>query len=378
MLLDNEGEISTWGGPYHYFYEIDLQYKTIIRLQLSFCYKNISENSKRICEKILREYKMDSRNENESNRGFFRWVSKFDVNIDDSLTEEEILFKMDQLFYQMRGYESFLVSITRQKAAAVLGEKGCDNEKPSESVNSTLRNKLMVCFPYGFYDSTLSSGDDIYKIVSGSAYKDMTPRHLKGIGKYPNEKKKIFNYITDQIVYYFSQPAKNKEEFDRWHKDLCEEICRRFSTIPNIELKFGKAQKLVNITFKCLYCFADADSKSEHFKYCHIPIDSNVIDWCNNNLKIAPPSTSWSFMEYSDYQRIEENLYLWLNSNNNTYYRDSDGTPYSSLQLDFVAWMSNPKTRKGIIDTWRNIRKSSVLWYKYSETVMSVFPELGQ
>ena len=83
-------------------------------------------------------------------------------------------------------------------------------------------------------------------------------------------------------------------------------------------------------------------------------------------------------MEYSDYQRIEENLYLWLNSNNNTYYRDSDGTPYSSLQLDFVAWMSNPKTRKGIIDTWRNIRKSSVLWYKYSETVMSVFPELGQ
>ena len=378
LILDNEGGIGAWGSPYHYFYEIDLQYKTILRLQLSFYYKNISEESMEICEKILREYKMDSRKENEENRGFFRWACKFDVKIDANLTEEGIKLKMDQLFYQMQGYETFLVSIIKQKTDAVLKENEFDNKKASDSVDNTLRDKLMVCFPYGFYDSTISSRDDIYKIVSGSAYKDMTPRHLKGIGKHPNEKKEIFNYITDQIVYYFSQPAKNKDEFDRWQKDLCEEICRRFSAIPDIELKFGKAQKLVNITFKCLYCFPDADSKSDHFKYCHIPIDNNVIDWCNNNLNISSSPTVWSFMEYSDYQRFEDSLYLWLNSNNNTYYRDSDGTPYSLLQLDFIAWISNSKTRKGIIDTWCSIRKSSELWKKYRETVMATFPELGK
>lgn len=378
LIHDLEGGISTWGGPYHYFYEIDLQNKTILRLQLSFCYKNISDQSKEICEEILRKYKIDSRKENESNRGFFRWVCKYDENIDVGLTEEEIKRKMDQLFYQMKGYEAFLISITRQKRPAVSEQTWADREEACNAVNITLRDKLMMYFPYGFYDRSINSRDDIFSIVSGSAYKDMTPRHLKGIGNYKNEKAEIFNYITDQIVDYFSQPAMHKDEFDHWHKVLCEEICRRFSTLPNIELKFGKAQKLVNITFKCLYCFIDADSKTEHFKYCHIPIDSNVIKWCAKNAGIKRPSTAWSSMEYNDYQEFEESLYLWLNSKENTDCRDDDGTPYSLLQLDFEAWISDTNARNGIVEKWKSIRKDSKLWERYSETVVSEFSELGQ
>ena len=242
----------------------------------------------------------------------------------------------------------------------------------------TTKEKLMVCFPYGSFNSSIESKEDIFKIVSVPAYKDMTPRHLKGIGNYKKEKDKIFNYITNQFVSYFSQPAKEKDEFDNWHKDLCEEICRKFSVLPGIELKFGKAQKLVNITFKHLYCFYDADSKEDHFKYCHIPIDSNVIDWCAKNAGIIPPPTAWSFMEYSVYQKFENSLYSWLNSKNNNCYRDNDSTPYSLLQLDFIAWISIPKTRKGIIDTWRKFQNTSKLWDKYKEAVISVFPELKE
>ena len=209
----------------------------------------------------------------------------------------------------------------------------------------TLKDKLLVCFPYAFFDKSIASRDHIYQIVSGPAFKDMTPRHLKGIGDYPNEKKEIFNYITDQIVFYFSQPAKNKAEFDNWHKELCEETCQRFSALPGIDLKYGKAQKLINITFKHLYCFADSDSKADHFKHCHIPIDNNVIDWCKKNAGIKKPPTSWSFMEYSDYHTIETSIFSWLNSDKNKEYRDDNGTPYSLLQLDFLAWISEPKTR---------------------------------
>lgn len=244
--------------------------------------------------------------------------------------------------------------------------------------NTKTKDTLMVCFPYAFFDKSIASIDDISKIVSGPAYKDMTPRHLKGIGNYKSEKEDIFNYITDQIVNYFSQPAKGKEEFGIWHKELCEEICRRFSALPDIELNFGKAQKLVNITFKHLYCFADSDSKADHFKYCHIPVDGNVIDWAKKNAGITPPPTAWSNMSYSDYNTFEESLYSWLNSEANTDYRDNDGTPYSLLQLDFIAWISVASTRKGIIDAWQNIDKSSEVWNKYGETALSVFPELRQ
>lgn len=236
----------------------------------------------------------------------------------------------------------------------------------------------MVCFPYAFFDKSIASRDDIYKVISVQSYKDMTPRHLKGIGKYKNEKVGIFNYITDQLVIYFSQPAKSREEFGNWHKEMCEEICRRFSALPGIEIKHGKAQKLLNITFKQLYCFADAESKADHFKYCHIPIDNNIITWCENNAGITPPPTAWSFMSYSDYSKFEDSLYSWLNSKDNTKYRTADGIPCSPLQLDFIAWISKSDTRKGVVMAWQNIIKTSELWNKYKETALSVFPELGE
>ena len=178
----------------------------------------------------------------------------------------------------------------------------------------------------------------------------------------------------DGREYFF----KTKEEFEKWHKNICEEICRRFSSLPDINLKFGKAQKLINISFKHLYCFADSDSKAEHFKYCHIPIDSNVISWCNKNAGIRKPQTAWSNLSYDDYHKFQECLSMWLNSDANTEYRDSDGIPYSLLQLDFIAWISVPDTRKGIIDTWQKFRNTSELWDKYEETVLSVFSELSK
>lgn len=244
--------------------------------------------------------------------------------------------------------------------------------------NITTKDKLMVCFPYGHFNWSIASRENIYKVVSAHAYHDMTPRHLKGIGNYKKEKEDIFNYITDQLILYFSESAKTKEEFEKWHKNICEEICRRFSSLPDIDLKFGKAQKLINISFKHLYCFANSDSKAEHFKYCHIPINSNVISWCNKNAGIRKPQTAWSNLSYDDYHKFQECLSMWLNSDANTEYRDSDGIPYSLLQLDFIAWISVPDTRKGIIDTWQKFRNTSELWDKYEETVLSVFSELSK
>ena len=240
----------------------------------------------------------------------------------------------------------------------------------------TTREKLLVCFPYGHFNWSVLSRDNIYNIVSKAAYHDMTPRHLKGIGKYKNEKEAIFNKVTDALVLYFIQSPKTKEEFDNWHKELCEEVCRDFSALPDIELKFGKAQKLVNISFKHLYCFWDSAERTDYFKYCHIPVDNNVIDWCKKHAGIAKPDISWSNLSFEQYHDFQENVFLWLNSAANKVYRDYDGTPYSALQLDFIAWMSDSNARHGVIDEWRRLRDAKEWWNQYADIVISQFPEL--
>lgn len=245
-------------------------------------------------------------------------------------------------------------------------------------INTSVKDRLMVCFPYGHFDWSISSRENIYNIVSTAAYKDMTPRHLKGIGKYKSEKAEIFSYTTNQLVDYFSQPVKNKEEFEEWHKNLCEEVCRQFSALPGIELMYGKAQKLINITFKHLYCFGDANKKENYFKYCHIPIDNNIISWCKKNVGITSLPTAWSNLSYSDYIKLEDSLYSWLNSEKNIEYHNDDGTPYSQLQIDFIAWISKSDARKGVIEYWKSIQRSSDIWNQYKETVVSVLSELEE
>lgn len=107
LIPDNPAGIGGWERPYHYAYEIECL-QSMLHLQLAFSYKNISDNFKIICEEILEKYKMDPRKEHESARGFFRRACKFDISI-KNLDEDEIRNKMDQLFYQMKGYETFLL-----------------------------------------------------------------------------------------------------------------------------------------------------------------------------------------------------------------------------------------------------------------------------
>lgn len=239
-----------------------------------------------------------------------------------------------------------------------------------------LKDRLMIYFPYAHLNYQISSRSNIYNVVSKDAYNDMTPRNLKGIGNYPKEKEIIFNYVTDEIEKYFSDAVKTKEEFDIWHRSFCEEICNKFISLTGIELKFGKAQKLVNITFKHLYCFADSDNKSEYFKYCHIPIDNNIINWSKKNANIKKPRCAWSNLDYDEYKKFENDVYSWLHSEDNKEYFDENNNPISSLQLDFWAWSSDENAQKGIVDFWKKVQEYNKIWIDKKELIKSIFPEI--
>ncbi len=49
--------------------------------------------------------------------------------------------------------------------------------------------------------------------------------------------------------------------------------------------KFGKAQKLINMSFKYLYCFDDFRIQHrEKIENCHIPLDSFRLNWYKDNI----------------------------------------------------------------------------------------------
>ena len=149
----------------------------------------------------------------------------------------------------------------------------------------------------------------------------------------------------ESIAKYFSEkPKANEKDFDKWHNEMCEEFIKsiKAARIRTI-VPYGKAQKVLNMTFKNLYCFEDAEKKQEHFKYCHMALDSFILDWFRkrvaedwfntgrkqkDKIKISQeggPLPKWSslafkkgsidleFKDYSDIsKRIEQEKYHYM------------------------------------------------------------------
>ena len=137
--------------------------------------------------------------------------------------------------------------------------------------------------------------DDIILAVK-KAYIDMSPRtfeknddwwknpqnvKIDKKGKLKNErtkdmendwqvaKNKEFEWLAGEFYTYFQNGCG---AFKVWHKTICNDFLERFKPILNQygydadkSLKYGKAQKIVNMTFKYLFCFDDAKNYAEKF-----------------------------------------------------------------------------------------------------------------
>ena len=152
--------------------------------------------------------------------------------------------------------------------------------------------------------------DVIKEILCGDAYRDMQPRHFKGIGEHKKEVADVFDRIADIFVEYFrSDDIINEGQFDEWHKKCCEELKDGFTAIKveyGEKMTVGKAQKLINITFKHLYLFSDA--KEEKFVYCHVPLDSFILEWGMRNAVIDKDYGVWSKLENDAYYEIQRSF----------------------------------------------------------------------
>lgn len=191
--------------------------------------------------------------------------------------------------------------------------------------------------------------DDVVLAVR-LAYIDMSPRTLKSDGEKkiisPDEKQKMFKWLAKEIANYIKNGANN---FDQWHNKLCEEFIKEFEQLlknanKNTEAAtYGKAQKIINMTFKYLYCFDDAEQYVERFVPCHMALDSYILDWVYDNIEIGGKKLTrkqlpkWSNLKYEQdqesnilqYKEIQDAIKAYLE-------KDMPGVP--RIEAEFLIW----------------------------------------
>ena len=134
-------------------------------------------------------------------------------------------------------------------------------------------------------------------------------------------KKSVLRELAEKFVDYFKSPAPaTQADFDKWHKDTCDWFLYEFNKEvmkPSgyKDICYGKAQKIINVTFKHLYLFCNIVSGNpSHFAFCHFTIDSYTLDWYKSYVDAGCKIKNWSDMEYPEYIAIQKNIRTYLSS----------------------------------------------------------------
>ena len=176
------------------------------------------------------------------------------------------------------------------------------------------------------------------EIVCGPAYTDFTPRTIHGVKK-EDIQDDILKPLAKAIFNQIGNGIKSQEEYDKWHMEICKHFLEKFETKTHKRIKAGKAQKIVNMTFKYLYCCNNA-SDNRVFRFCHMPLDTYTLEWfCRDIVKNQSSirvseikKISWSNLEYGSLDEVY--TYMWI-QNEIRKYLNGKRTP---LKEEFFVW----------------------------------------
>lgn len=183
-----------------------------------------------------------------------------------------------------------------------------------------------------------NQNDDALKEAIGLAHADMS-RHADG--HTPAIKDESVNWLFD----YFKAPNTNRfflSNFDKWHKKACNKYCRYMNQkFKGFKMTVGRAQKVINMTFKYLYCTAAYRGDVENIvDKLHMALDKYTLKWYKDNLvkygqKGAVPE--WSkIKEYNkDYIKIKGAIFKYFKSSD---YQDDNGNDLPPFLAEFIIW----------------------------------------
>lgn len=171
------------------------------------------------------------------------------------------------------------------------------------------------------------------------AYGDMTPRTIKN--HTADIKRASIEDLKKWFEEYFDKtPPANKKEFCKCHSAACEAFQNEFNVAAEhngVQLQaFGKAQKIVNMSFKYLYCML-RDEKAPWFAFCHMPLDSYTLNWFYRAEKVRakekkeryPEEKTWSNLTKEQYDDIAAKIEAYV---------DDQFSGFSPLEAEFIIW----------------------------------------
>jgi hypothetical protein len=202
----------------------------------------------------------------------------------------------------------------------------------------------------------------IYKAVKWG-YDDAC-RTMSGIGDLTEDRNELLKTIAEGIKKYLADESvlkgapQNKDKFDTEHETICE-IWTDAKIFKDSKYKdiatYGKAQKIVNMAFKYLYCCVGDGNYEDYFKYCHVPLDSITLEWfcrlaADKKKNITKNRIlSWSKIEKydevtSDKDEKSKDKYSYMFFQN--YFREWLGgqDKITPLQAEFIYWPLTQKT----------------------------------
>ena len=199
------------------------------------------------------------------------------------------------------------------------------------------------------YDS-----DDAIKIAICRAYEDSQPRLIVNHNKIVNnlydwndKNGSPLGYLKKQIRKFYEQDKK----FDEWHKTTCTHFLDKYNKLlsdKQLESQdIGKAQKIVNMSLKYLFCMT-GDKQEDFFRDCHIALDHYTLEnwFCRVVKGKGWPSKeqigAWSkIKDYGEEKLIGS--YMWIqdtirNEYNKNKIYNIDNKEMTPLQAEFIIW----------------------------------------
>lgn len=171
------------------------------------------------------------------------------------------------------------------------------------------------------------------------AYND-TKRVCKGIGDFTGTRDTVKEGIVEGIRNYLND-NDCKKDFDSIHRELCMKWTKAFEEVESLA-DYGKAQKIVNMSFKYLYAYAIKINSTKFFgkfEKCHFTLDSYTLQWlraCKKEEKTAEKipaclntGKTWSSLDPQEYKCINDYARKCIEKN-------FDG--YTPLQAEFIIW----------------------------------------
>ena len=122
------------------------------------------------------------------------------------------------------------------------------------------------------------------------ATRDLMARTLTPTGEKEKFSETIVKPLREKLEEWFVPRDQITEEiFDKWHAETCGAVLgilrkHYYNDKDRNPVQYGKAQKIVNMTMKELYCLPGSEKYEKHFDYCHIPLDSFTLEWFFRNI----------------------------------------------------------------------------------------------